>query len=122
MMKSSWIYKKIMYVCVLITVTILDLFKDFVRLNIKELFRKIVLMIASNCFFRNRRFLCNDHAVILCLLFCLSFTISALLNIPDSMMYLFPKQLAVFPQEKIYLHTDKSVYITCERMCGSALT
>ena len=85
-------------------------------MNRKETLRKIVLMIAGICVFRNRRLLCNNQAVILCFLFCLSVTISAQRSMPDSLAYMFSRQLAVFPQEKIYMHTDKPVYITGERI------
>ena len=37
-------------------------------------------------------------------------------TIPDSLKYLFLEQLTVFPQEKIYLHTDKPYYITGEKI------
>ena len=36
------------------------------------------------------------------------------LNVPDSLEALFYNQLAVFPQEKIYLHIDKPYYIAGE--------
>ena len=37
-------------------------------------------------------------------------------NLPDSLVTLFSRQLKVFPQEKIYLHTDKPYYITGEKI------
>ena len=37
-------------------------------------------------------------------------------NIPDSLIYLFNRQLEVFPQEKIYVHTDKPYYISGEQL------
>ena len=35
---------------------------------------------------------------------------------PDSLALLFDNQLAVFPQEKIHVHTDKPYYISGERI------
>ena len=43
-------------------------------------------------------------------------TLSGQMDVPDSLSLLFQHQLAVFPQEKIYLHTDKPYYITGERI------
>ena len=43
-------------------------------------------------------------------------TISRQSSIPDSLTSLFNNQLAVFPQEKIYIHTDKPYYISGERI------
>ena len=37
-------------------------------------------------------------------------------NIPDRLVSLFQKQLEVFPQEKIYVHTDKPYYISGEKI------
>jgi TonB-dependent SusC/RagA subfamily outer membrane receptor len=37
-------------------------------------------------------------------------------DIPDNLLLLFNRQLAVFPQEKIYLHTDKPYYISGEKI------
>jgi len=37
-------------------------------------------------------------------------------NIPDSLASLFNKQLSIFPQEKIYVHTDKPYYISGEKI------
>jgi len=37
-------------------------------------------------------------------------------NLPDSLLMLFNRQLSIFPQEKIYLHTDKPYYITGEKI------
>ena len=37
-------------------------------------------------------------------------------NVPDSLALLFDNQLTVFPQEKIYVHTDKPYYISGERI------
>ena len=37
-------------------------------------------------------------------------------NIPDSLTLLFHHQLEVFPQEKIYLHTDKPYYLSGEEI------
>ncbi|MCL2738889.1 MAG: TonB-dependent receptor plug domain-containing protein, partial [Bacteroidales bacterium] len=38
------------------------------------------------------------------------------LSIPDSLASLFFNQLTVFPQEKIYVHTDKPYYLSGERI------
>ena len=35
-------------------------------------------------------------------------------SIPDSLAFLFNTQLTIFPQEKIYVHTDKSHYLSGE--------
>jgi len=37
-------------------------------------------------------------------------------NVEDSLLLLIHNQLLVFPQEKIYLHTDKPYYITGEKI------
>ena len=37
-------------------------------------------------------------------------------DIPDSLAVRFLNQILVFPQEKIYLHTDKPYYISGERI------
>ena len=37
-------------------------------------------------------------------------------NVPDSLIFLFNSQLSIFPQEKIYVHTDKPYYISGERI------
>ena len=37
-------------------------------------------------------------------------------GVEDSLRSLFERQLVVFPQEKLYLHTDKTVYITGEKI------
>ena len=37
-------------------------------------------------------------------------------SVLDSLAFLFNNQLAIFPQEKIYLHTDKSFYISGEKI------
>ena len=37
-------------------------------------------------------------------------------SIPDSLVLMFHNQLTIFPQEKIYLHTDKPYYISGERI------
>ena len=54
------------------------------------------------------------------LLSCLLAGISTILygqnSVPDSLVYLFNRQLAVFPQEKVYLHTDKPYYISGEKI------
>jgi len=54
------------------------------------------------------------------LLFCLWSGFSAILCgqniVEDSLSYLFNRQLSVFPQEKIYIHTDKPYYITGEKI------
>ena len=36
--------------------------------------------------------------------------------LPDSLAWLFSRQLAVFPQEKIYLHIDKPYYLSGKRI------
>ena len=54
--------------------------------------------------------------LLLSLSVCISITLYAQRAIPDSLIFLFDKQLAVFPQEKIYLHTDKPYYISGERI------
>ena len=43
-------------------------------------------------------------------------TVRGQMNVPDSLAALFYKQLEVFPQEKIYLHTDKTCYVAEEKM------
>ena len=53
---------------------------------------------------------------ILLFFFGLSITVSGQRSIPDSLEYLFFEQTSVFPQEKIYLHTDKPCYITGEKI------
>ena len=45
-----------------------------------------------------------------------SASIKGQLSVPDSLEGLFYNQLSVFPQEKIYLHTDKPYYITGEKI------
>jgi len=54
------------------------------------------------------------------LLFCLLSGFSTILfgqdSVEDSLTYLFNRQLYVFPQEKIYLHTDKPYYISGEKI------
>jgi len=37
-------------------------------------------------------------------------------NLPDSLAFLFRSQLTIFPQEKLYLHTDKPYYISGEKI------
>ena len=53
-------------------------------------------------------------------LFCLLTVFPVILRgqfiVPDSLISLFNNQLTVFPQEKIYLHTDKPYYISGERI------
>ena len=55
---------------------------------------------------------------LLTLIFFLGFsaTVFAQQTMPDSLTLLFNRQLMVFPQEKIYLHTDKPYYITGEKI------
>ena len=43
-------------------------------------------------------------------------SVSGQADVPDSLAFLFNYQLSSFPQEKIYLHTDKPYYITGERI------
>jgi len=40
----------------------------------------------------------------------------SLQDIPDKLVSLFQKQLEVFPQEKIYVHTDKPYYVSGEKI------
>ena len=54
--------------------------------------------------------------VLLSLFIGLSFLAHSQQDIPDSLVSLFRKQLYAFPQEKIYLHTDKPFYITGEKI------
>ena len=51
-------------------------------------------------------------------LICAGFTVASYgqNNIPDTLAQRFHSQLTIFPQEKIYLHTDKPYYITGERI------
>ena len=37
-------------------------------------------------------------------------------SVPDSLAMLFNRQLEIFPQEKIYLHTDKPYYVSGEKI------
>jgi TonB-dependent SusC/RagA subfamily outer membrane receptor len=50
------------------------------------------------------------------LLFCSSVFAYGQTAFPDSVTMLFARQLEVFPQEKIYLHTDKSYYVAGEKI------
>ena len=37
-------------------------------------------------------------------------------TVPDSLAFLFRRQLDIFPQEKVYLHTDKPYYLSGEKI------
>jgi len=54
--------------------------------------------------------------LLICLLAGLSSVLHGQNNIPDKLESLFDTQLSVFPQEKIYLHTDKPYYISGEKI------
>ena len=57
------------------------------------------------------------NRILLSLLFtCFYLILSGQNNIPDSLALLFNYQLTAFPQEKIYLHTDKPYYLTGEKV------
>ena len=53
-----------------------------------------------------------------CLIFFLGLTVSLYgqQNLSDRLFSLFINQLTIFPQEKLYLHTDKPFYITGEKI------
>jgi len=71
---------------------------------------------SSFLYFQRQGCRCYDLVIALCLFLSLSVSAYGQRSIPDSLKYLFLKQLTVFPQEKIYLHTDKSYYITGEKI------
>ncbi|MDR2585379.1 MAG: hypothetical protein LBC84_04055, partial [Prevotellaceae bacterium] len=54
------------------------------------------------------------------LLIGIPFLIHAQRSLQDSLAISFWHQLDIFPQEKIYIHTDKPYYITGEKICFRA--
>ena len=50
------------------------------------------------------------------ILLCNVVTLYGQRNVPDTLEFLFENQLSLFPQEKIYLHTDKPYYISGEKI------
>lgn len=53
---------------------------------------------------------------ILILFLCFSGAVAGQSSGTDSLKWYFSKQLAVYPQEKLYLHTDKSSYLSGEKI------
>ena len=58
----------------------------------------------------------SKRVILYLLLSCISAIVHAQRAVPDSLSSLFYNQLDIFPQEKIYVHTDKPYYLSGEKI------